>query len=166
MSSDARQARRTRWCEIGNSTLKAIGIANFTTSINPQPLAWTLGLHEQCNSENRTQLILDRTCCLGTPPSLQLANVTGCALFFESIAARLTVPDSFDVTDIFTCSDVLSQSCVSDLTTRARTAANDLQRQVTERDSSDFCSNLSSSLHKTPPESCSSARDTRGRITA
>lgn len=153
-------------CDIGNSTLKAIGIANFTTNVNPQPVTWTLGLHESYDTKNGTQLILDRNHYLGTPPSLQLANVTGCALFFEGIAAKLTIPHSLDATDKSTCSDVLSQSCVSYWTAQARTAADDLLGQVTERNSSYLCSRLGSSLQSNPPESCNSARSTWGTVAA
>jgi len=149
---------RTAQCKVGNATLKALGIANFTTTMDTRPLTWTLGFQESKVEGNGSQaaLALDRNFYLGTPPSLQLDDTTGCALFFEGIAANLTVTNSGNMNN-FTCSDALNQDCVSDLIAQAQVAGEGTSN-------SDFCNGLRDSLVNKPPPTCNSVRGSWGTI--
>ncbi|RDL36635.1 uncharacterized protein BP5553_05987 [Venustampulla echinocandica] len=136
---------RIAQCKVGNATLKAVGIANVTTIADTRPFTWTLGLQERPSAGNGPQITFDRNFYLGTPPSLQLNGTTGCALFFEGIAANLTVPE--DKVDSFTCSDVLNKDCVSDLITQAQLAV----KAGEPAKDSDFCNEMRESLVDKPP---------------
>jgi hypothetical protein len=149
---------RTAQCTVGNATLKALGIANFTSAVDTRPLTWTLGLQESNIASNGSQaaMALDRNFYLGTPPSLQLNGTTGCALFFEGIAANITVPNVGNQGN-FTCSDALNQDCVSDMITQAQAPREGIN-------DSDFCKTLHDSLVNKPPSTCNSVRGSWGTI--
>lgn len=146
---------RTAQCKVGNATLKAVGITNVTTTVDTRPLTWTLGLQELQTAGNgiQTALTLDRNFYLGTPPSLQLNGTTGCALFFEGIAANLTATDK----ENFTCSDALNKDCVSDLITQSQASGDALS-------DSDFCNKLRDSLVNKPPSTCNGVKSSWGTI--
>ena len=151
---------RTPQCEVGNATLKAIGIANFTTSLDSQPLTWTLGLEEL----NGTQPTFDRNFYLGTPSSLKLNSTTGgCALFFEGVSANLTTSKGNQLGD-FTCSDALAKTCISDLVAQAESNFEDIQGDTS--DESEFCNKLRDSLVNKPPSTCNGLQGTWGNIVA
>ena len=149
---------RTPQCEVGNATLKAIGIANVTTLLDAQPLTWTLGLQEL----NGTQPTFDRNFYLGTPASLELNDTTGCALFFEGVSTNLTTSKG-NLLDKFTCSDALAESCVSDLITQAESNSKDISGTS---DDSDFCNKLRDSLVNKPPSTCNGLQGSWGNIIA
>ncbi|KAF2274409.1 uncharacterized protein EI97DRAFT_460263 [Westerdykella ornata] len=134
-------------CKVGNATLQVIGIANVTTTVDTRPLTWTVGQQEAESGRNGAQITYDRNFYLGTPPSLQLKNTTGCALFFEGIAASLTPPDRFGN---FSCSDLLNKDCISDLITQAQTAVNPGEAA----NDSDFCNKLREALGNKRPSTC------------
>jgi hypothetical protein len=146
-------------CEVGNSTLKSIGITNVTTLLDSRPLTWTLGLQEiQGDGSNLT---LDRNFYLGTPPSLQLNDTDGCALFFDGISANLS---STAGDDKFTCSNVLAESCVSSLITQAQSTYEGFGSETDG--SSGLCNRLRDSLVNKPPTECSNIMGTWGTILA
>ncbi len=148
-------------CEVGNATLSALGIANFSTSLDSQPLTWTLGL-QQLDS-TATQLPFDRNYYLGTPPSLKLNDTAGCALFFEGISTNLTAANGSQL-DKFTCSNALAESCVTDLITQAQTNFKAINN-ATANDAG-FCSQLRDSLANSPPGSCNGVKGSWGAINA
>lgn len=149
---------RTPKCEVGNVTLKAIGIANVTTTLDSQPLTWTLGLQEL----NGTQPTFDRNFYLGTPTSLDLNGTTGCALFFEGVSGNLTTLAGNQL-DKFTCTNTLSESCVSDLITQAESSSKDIEDTS---DTSKFCNKLRDSLVNKPPSSCEGVKGSWGTLVA
>jgi hypothetical protein len=151
---------RTAQCEIGNATLKAIGIVNVTTSLDASPFTWTLGLQEL--KTNGTKPIFDRNFYLGTPPSLKLSDTTGCALFFEGVSANLTVPYE-DQLDRFTCSDTMAESCVADLIAQAQSTFEKLEDVSSE---ADVCSRLRDSITREPPSSCNGVKGSWGTVIA
>lgn len=148
---------RTAQCKVGNATLRAVGITNFTTTIDTRPLTWTLGLQEfrQAGNDSQGNLALDRNFYLGTPPSFQLRGRTGCALFFEGIAPNLTTTNK----ENFTCSDALNKDCVSDLIVQAEASSQILS-------DSDFCNSLRGSLISKPPSTCKLVKGEWGTIVA
>lgn len=148
-------------CKIGNATLKAIGVTNVTTILDSRPLTWTLGLQEL--KGNGTNPTFDRNFYLGTPPSLQLNDTKGCALFFEGISANLT-SSSGDQLDKFTCSNVVAEACVSDLIAQAQSTYEGFG--VETDGSSGLCSRLRDSLMDKPPTTCNGVKGSWGTILA
>ncbi|KAJ4993801.1 hypothetical protein SVAN01_00855 [Stagonosporopsis vannaccii] len=152
---------RRAHCEVGNATLKAVGIANVTTSLSPAPLTWTLGLQELDN--NGTQPLFDRNFYLGTPASLKLDDSTGCALFFEGVSSNLTAPNA-DQLDKFTCSNSLAESCISDLVAQAQSNYKSLNNGTSKGPA--LCNQLRDSLANLPPSTCNGVTGSWGTITA
>lgn len=148
---------RTPQCEIGNATLKAIGITNVTTLLDSQPLTWTLGLQE-LKAEQPT---FDRNFYLGTAPSLSLNDTTSCALFFEGVSSNLTTSAGNQLNK-FTCSDALPAACISDLLTQAQSSFDTLE----DTSSSSICSQLRDTLLTKPPPTCNLPQNTWGTILA
>lgn len=146
-------------CEVGNATLNAVGIANVTTSLSREPLTWTLGLQELDN--NGTAPSFDRNYYLGTPPSLKLDDITGCALFFEGVSANLTAPNA-DQLDKFTCSDSLAESCITDLTAQAQSTFKALNNGTATGPA--LCNQLRDSLANQAPSTCNGVRGSWGAI--
>ncbi|KAF3044746.1 hypothetical protein E8E12_010165 [Didymella heteroderae] len=146
---------------IGNATLKAIGISNVTTSLDSQPLTWTVGLQEL--KENGANPTFDRNFYLGTPPSIQLNDAHGCALFFDGISANLT-SSMGDQLDKFSCSNVLAEACVSDLIAQARSTYEGFG--VATDGSPGICSRLSDALMDKPPTACNGIKGSWGTILA
>lgn len=151
---------RVAQCELGNATLKAVGIANVTTTVDSRPFTWTLGLQENQSGDDGTQATFDRNFYLGTPSSVQLNYSTGCALFFEGIAPNLTAPK--DKMDSFSCSDVLNGDCLSELILQAQTAAKDSEASK----DADFCNDLRDSLIDMAPSTCNGVKESWGAIVA
>lgn len=151
-------------CQIENTTLTQIGVANFSSSLSPHPLTWTVGY----TPESFTYSTNQRRYYLSTPQGLDLdtrTDVTGCGLFFTGVEAGLSFvkPDGTLQnlgTISGTCTDALGSACVSNLTSQARELAANLTA------SGDFqCSDLARVLQGSPPESCTLA-GTWGDITA
>lgn len=151
-------------CNIDNTTLTEIGVANFSSSLSPDPLTWTVGLAPEAITQTTDQ----RRYYLGTPRRLGLTNRTdiiGCALFFIGIEGGLSFvkPDGTyqDLGTISgTCADALGSSCVSDPTNQAH----DLVVQASASGNLQ-CSEISETLQSSPPISCRKA-GTFGNITA
>lgn len=151
-------------CTIDNTTLTQIGVANFSWSLSPDPLTWTVGYAP----ELFTNTAEDRIYYLSTPRGLDLdtrADVTGCAMFFIGAEGGLSFlkPDG-TYQDYCasggTCADALGSTCMADLTSQGR----DLASSVIA--SGNFqCSDIALQLESSPPESCTKA-GTRGNITA
>lgn len=148
-------------CDVGNATLKAIGVANVTTILDARPLTWTLGLQEL--SSGGTNPTFDRNFYLGTPPSLQTNDTNGCALFFEGVSANLT-SSTGDQLDKFTCSNTLAEACVSDLIAQAQSASEGLGDKADG--SSDRCNTLRDLLINQPPTTCNGMKGSWGTILA
>lgn len=149
---------RQAHCIVGNSTLNILGISNLSTSISPKPLTWTIGLQTVEDPAYSTSSFYDRDYYLGTPPSVQLSDVSsfrGCALFFEGIASKLSFPGPSEYS-IGTCSDALSASCVSELLSQAQSAMQAiLIASGQNRSESAVCASLQSQLQNSAPKSCS-----------
>ncbi|KAF1357552.1 hypothetical protein EJ07DRAFT_157552 [Lizonia empirigonia] len=150
---------RTPQCEIGNATLKAIGITNVTTLLDSQPLTWTLGLQEL----KAAQPTFDRNFYLGTPPSVNLNDTTSCALFFEGVSSNLTTSAGNQLNK-FICSDALPAACISDLLTQAQSSFDNLDK--TPSSSSSICTQLRDTLLTKPPPTCNMPQGTWGTILA
>lgn len=151
---------RNAQCEVGNATLKAVGVANVSTSLDTQPLTWTLGLQEL--KTPNVNVSLDRNYYLGVPSSVQLNNTAGCAFFFEGVSANLTASKGDD--ENFTCSRALAESCVSDLISQAESNYNDVGKN--SKGGADLCNKLRDSLVDQPPKSCNGLQGSWGAITA
>lgn len=137
-------------CPIGSTTARAIGITNFTSSLNSDPFTWTVAFSSQISPSNSSVDLLERSYYLGTPPSLDLAtetNVKGCGLFFEDVVTR----GDFSPSTAGTCSDLLGASCVSDLISQANKT---LSQLLADEDTSFVCSKLAVQLRDNAPSSC------------
>ncbi|KAF9700495.1 hypothetical protein EKO04_001233 [Ascochyta lentis] len=152
---------RNAQCEIGNATLKAIGVANVTSVLDSRPLTWTLGLQEL--KGNGTNPTFDRNFYLGTPPYLQLNDTKGCALFFEGVSENLT-SSSGDQLNKFTCSSALAEACVSDLIAQAQSSYEGFDDEF--GGGSDLCNQLRDTLVNKPPTTCSGVKGSWGTIVA
>ncbi|KAF1949402.1 hypothetical protein CC80DRAFT_497560 [Byssothecium circinans] len=156
------QNQRTQ-CSVGNATLRVLGITNITTSLDKSPITWTIGYNEGKKPGNDSVDTYDRNFYLGTPPSLQLKDTTGCALFFEGVAPSIALPKPkpgpSNIAN-FTCSDVLKEDCVSDLISQAKSAAKGIDGK------DDFCSSLQKSLVDKPPSTCSLVKGSWGAVFA
>ncbi|KIW89102.1 uncharacterized protein Z519_09954 [Cladophialophora bantiana CBS 173.52] len=154
----------TARCNIDNTTLKEIGVANFSSALSPDPFSWTIGYAPEAITNSTDQ----RRYYLGTPPALNLnsrTDVTGCALFFVGIEEGLSFgrPNgtSLDLATMSgTCADALGITCESDLTTQAHDLVTNLTASGDLR-----CPDLAQALQSSPPESCTKA-GTWGNITA
>jgi hypothetical protein len=136
-------------CKVGNSTLGALGITNFTSTLDKSPLTWTFGYNENgTKAGNDSIRLFDRNFYLGTPPSLSLKDTTGCALFFEGYSPTIKKPMG-EKQDNFTCADVLNESCVNDVILQAKTEGKNING------TSDFCNQLQKVIADKPPSSCS-----------
>lgn len=151
---------RTAQCEVGNSTLKAIGIANLTTTLDTQPLTWTVGLQEL--KSNDTKVPFDRNYYLGLPQSVQLNGVIGCALFFDGVSANLSAEKGQE--ESFSCSKAMAESCVTDLVKQAESNFKDIGNATTA--GSDLCNRLRDSLVDQPPSTCNGLQGSWGAIQA
>lgn len=151
-------------CEIDNTTLTEIGVANFSSSLSPDPLTWTIGYVPDAFTKSTDQ----RRYYLGTPQGLNLntrADITGCALFFTGIEAGLSfVEPNGTILDLGTisgtCADALGDACESDLTNQVHNLAANLTASGNLQ-----CSDMVQALQFSPPESCTKA-GTWGNITA
>lgn len=151
---------RTAQCEVGNATLKAIGIANVTTSLDTQPFTWTLGLQE--HKANGTTVSFDRNFYLGLPPSVQLNGAIGCALFFDGVSVNLTATKGQE--ESFSCSKAMAESCVTDLVKQAETNYKDIGNA--QKAGSELCDRLRDSLINQPPSTCNGLQGSWGAIQA
>ena len=148
-------------CQVDNTTVTKLGVANFTSSLSPNPLTWTVGLAPAVFTDSTDQ----RRYYLGTPPELDLSNladITGCALFFTGIEASLSFPglNSYQKITTDTCADALGSTCVSELTNQA------LNLVASSTNSSNVqCFDIAQTLQSSPPLSCTKA-GTWGNITA
>lgn len=145
-------------CEVGNATLKAIGIANVTTTLDAQPLTWTLGLEELKTSNANASF--DRNYYLGVPSTVQLNDTIGCALFFDGVSANLTATKGDE--ENFTCSRVFAESCVTDLITQAQSNYGKIGTEI--KAGADLCDKLRDSLVDQPPKSCNGLQGSWGAI--
>jgi hypothetical protein len=143
-------------CVIGNLTANEIGIANVSTSINAEPLTWTLSTSSSTDPTNGSQLIFARSFYLGTPPSLDLqtsTTVQGCALFFEGISSNLAFPLHDLDTDVGTCSDALNATCANDLMSQANSILGIIMAGT--NDTTTICQSLEARLRDNAPHTCS-----------
>lgn len=141
----------TSSCPIGNIIAQAIGIANFTSAISPDPLTWTIGFSTDTSPTNSSADILGRSFYLGTPASLDLAtieDIKGCALLFKDVVNR----HQYTPSEAGTCQALLGPSCVSDLMSQANKT---LSRMLASEDASFVCSKLAVQLRDNAPPSCS-----------
>ncbi|RMZ85208.1 hypothetical protein DV738_g405, partial [Chaetothyriales sp. CBS 135597] len=151
-------------CHVDNTTLVKAGVANFSSSLSPTPLTWTVGL---APGRFTADGIDQRRYYLGTPPELDLStrtDIAGCALFFIGIEASLVFPGTGQnlsqkiTTD--TCADALGSTCVNELTNQT------LNLLASSNSSTDAqCSELALALQSSPPESCTKTGNW-GNITA
>jgi hypothetical protein len=151
-------------CNIENISLTEIGVANFSSSLVPDPLTWTIGYAPKAFTNSTDQ----RRYYLGTPQGLNLntrTDITGCALFFTGIEAGLNFVEP-NGTDLNlgvisgTCADALGSICESDLMKQAQGLA------ANSSNLGNFqCSDIAQTLQSSPPVSCTKA-GTWGSITA
>ncbi|RMD41788.1 hypothetical protein DV735_g3302, partial [Chaetothyriales sp. CBS 134920] len=151
-------------CNVDNTTLVKVGVANFSSSLSPTPLTWTVGLAPEIFTADG---IDQRRYYLGTPPELDLStltDITGCALFFVGIEASLVFPgmDQYPYQKIATdtCADALGSTCVEELTNQTLNLVPSWINSTNAQ-----CSDLAQALQSSPPESCTSAGNW-GNITA
>ena len=106
-------------CVLGNTTARALGITSFTNPLSSDPFTWTI-MVQSVNGPNDT---FERDFFLGTPPAVNLTTSQNqsCALFFDGVAPRTMFPGTDPEYDQGTCDDALTQTCVNDLRTQART---------------------------------------------
>ena len=150
-------------CNIDETTFTEIGVANFSSSLSPDPLTWTIGFAPEAITSSTDE----RRYYLSTPRGLGLdtrTDITGCAMFFIGIEGGLSFPrDESDFvlgTAEGTCADALGSTCVADVTSQARGLA---ANSTTLGDSE--CSSIALTLQYSPPASCTKA-GTWGNITA
>jgi hypothetical protein len=104
-------------CTLGNITAENVGVTNFTTNLDPQPLTWTIG---QSENSSVSPSVVGRDFYLGQPPSLNIQNLSGtpdCAIFFHGIAPSLKFPSPVgdQLGSSGTCADALTAPCVEAL---------------------------------------------------
>lgn len=150
-------------CSIDETTFTEIGVANFSSTLSPDPLTWTVGFAPEAITNSTDE----RRYYLSTPRGLGLdtrTDITGCVLFFIGIEGGLSfVPYNTGIdlgTVSGTCADALGSTCVADVTSQARGLAVNLTTL------GDFeCSSIALALQSSPPKSCTKA-GTWGNITA
>lgn len=156
-------------CTLDGVVGTAIGIANFTTAISPEPLTWTLAI-----SNNDKQTFFGRDFYLGTPPALNMTDITattGCALFFEDVTSSLHFPGSSLNSSVGTCSDAMGPACVTDLISQSK-AELDIILQVV-RPGANVCAMLAAVLSNSAPNTCNATQSgswgnvtTKGKLIA
>lgn len=138
-------------CPIANVTAEAIGTANFTSAISPDPLTWTVAFSSDISPTNSSADNLERDLYLGMPASLDLVkveDVKGCALVFKDVVNR----HEFTPSEAGTCQVLLGNSCVSDLMSQANETLSEI---LASEDASFICSKLAVQLRDNAPSSCS-----------
>jgi hypothetical protein len=147
------------YCPIGNITATEIGVTNFSTAINPEPLTWTTTISSSASPTNSSLGVYQRGFYLGTPASLDLQtinNIKGCALLFEAISSSLQFPLHRPDTGSGTCQDALGSLCVSDLMSQVNGKFSDLMTAA--NDTSNICSDLKSALRDSAPHTCNATQ--------
>lgn len=150
-------------CKVENITFEMLGVANFSSSLSPNNLTWTVGYFGS-TAANVTD---NRRYFLGTSHDLDLSNrtdITGCALFFNGIEHSLLFPrdeiGTYQGALSGTCASVLGSKCVSDLTNQAHGLVANLTSSGSFQ-----CSDIAQALMTSPPGTCLS-EGTWGDITA
>lgn len=141
-------------CHVEDGSIRAAGISNFTTSLMAEPWTWTVAY----TSPDLLSANVERRFYLGYPPQLALqaeSNFQGCALFFIGSEAALKI-------EAGTCSDVLGDNCLADLTRSATELVTAFQKNSSTRLN---CSAIAESLSNAAPSSCPVAGQW-GNITA
>lgn len=110
-------------------------------------LSWVEGVAVEDRSEGRD---FDKSFYLGSPPNLDLAQVGGCSLFFTEVSGNVSFGGSHVSEAQGTCQQAMSESCVSDILTRAEGV--DLRGLSTK----DACAKIQAELQSNFDESCSS----------
>jgi hypothetical protein len=149
-------------CTLSNTTYTQIGITNFTTSLSPAPLTWTLAIVTKPDPDQSSNLIVSRDLFLGAPPSLDLNNETstqGCALSFDGIAANLRFAgdSASSAITVGTCGDAMGSQCATDLRSQAEAKLTDLLN--TSTNSSDLCASLADALQGNAPSTCNAVHN-------
>lgn len=150
-------------CVVGNTTARGFGISSFTSLLSSQPLTWTVTV-QPVDEPSDT---FERDFFIGTPPTLNLTDngssrSQACALFFDGVATKTKFPGSDPEYDQGTCNDALTQSCVDDLRTQARTElANVRGGRDNSSSSASVCASLGDALRGRAPKTCSVASDGR-----
>lgn len=129
-------------CSVNGTRLTDLGVSNFSTSLSPKPLSWTVGYVNGTNgSEDRREFYL------GMPSNLDLSNVSsvsGCSLVFTG-----TTYASMDKSASGNCSDGLGASCTSQLLKQAQEYTELLKISGIFQ-----CSTLAQMLQDAIPSSC------------
>lgn len=154
-------------CNFGNISSFGVGIANLSTVISPEPLTWTVSFASWEGAKLRDPNTYNRAFWLGTPPSLKLDNsisTTGCALVFEEVSSWLNFSKNGSSTEVETCSDALTLTCVTDLLSQARIKLSGI---LAQGNTSNICAKLGASLDKNAPRSCNASQNgSWGKISA
>ena len=145
-------------CAVGNITAGALGVTSFSSPLSSQPLTWTIlvqSIKGQLNS-------FERDFFIGAPPSLNLSSSQSqaCGLFFDGVATKTEFPGTDPEYDQGTCNDALTQSCVNDLRTQARTELAKIRGASGGDNSSSpasVCGKLGDVLRDKAPATCSVA---------
>jgi hypothetical protein len=142
-------------CVIGNLTAGEIGIANFSTSISPEPLTWTLSTSVSTDPTNNSQGIYTRSLFLGAPPLVDLQASKGlqsCALFFDDVSSNLAFPSHDLDTYVGTYSDALGLACVNNLMVQTNSTLNEMM--AGNNDTTTLRQTLEIKLYDNPPNTC------------
>ncbi|PSN68556.1 hypothetical protein BS50DRAFT_674944 [Corynespora cassiicola Philippines] len=134
-------------CKLGDDEIGNVGIVNVSTIVDLNPFTWTIASVPNTTAE----LGYDQKYFLGTPKSTNLTGITGCAIFFDYLADPVGNEDLLRQNAV-TCPDVLSDQCISDLTSQVEKTAEDKKG---EDNDAEFCNKLLDKVVKTPPASCS-----------
>lgn len=150
-------------CKVEGTKFPLLGVANFSSSLSPENLTWTVGYITAATINDTDQ----KRYFLGTPRGLDLnarTDLTGCALFFTGIESSLRFKSNGSATSegslSGSCGDALGSICVSDLTNQARDLVANSTTSGELR-----CSDIAQALQSSPPGSCIRG-GTWGNITA
>ena len=152
-------------CVVGNASAIALGITSFTSPLSSQPLTWTIVVQGVNGPSNN----YERDFFLGTSPSLNLtaggsSQSQACGLFFEGVATKIKFPGTDREYDQGTCDDALTQSCVNDLRTQARTELANIRGGSGGYNDSlpaSVCGKLGDVLRDDAPKTCTVVSDGR-----
>lgn len=107
-------------CTVGNQSFNTVGNTPIlSTSSALSGLSWTEGASILDSTAGRT---FEKSFYLGTPPSLNLTNTGGCAIFFTEVSKAVVFNSNAISRTVSqgTCKDAISKECILALTKSAQ----------------------------------------------
>ena len=145
--------------EICGIKADGIGVVSFDSNVTSEgPLTWTMRTFDAPGNDAHPSST-GRAFYLGTPPSLDLRDVTNfgaCAATLWNLTSDLQLPSGFNDMDNFGCGSVMKPACAQDIVRQVRGVLGQLFDDSSyDASRGSPCLMVAKSLAETgPPESC------------